>query len=186
MNRLVALVLVLASAASADRIVNRYGEVTKVKSIAIKDGVCKVDAKSIPLKDIYLAERDDGTFLYAPSMEHRLRGYAYLVNVELRREYMRLALSASQVGDMRLAQRALRLAESAGLSGKEVTRIKVAFLKRKPSLKSSERLKKRAAELGARHGRLVAERAALEFENGKLGRQLLFEALRLSSRDELA
>lgn len=177
------LVLLLAvSAASADRVVERDGNILK-GTAEVGQGVVRLGGKAIPLESVFLVERDDGALLHAPDFDARMRGYEYLAMAYLRDEYTKLVRDCCQVSDFVLARRMLEEAEGAGLASREAVDLKLRIEKdeRKragPGAVKSERLLKRAQEVETYFPGLLAARAAREYEEGKDGARLLREALR--------
>ena len=176
------VLLVVAAAAPADRVVERDGNVLK-GAAEMGEGVVRLGGKAIALENVLLVERDDGTLLYAPDFDARMRGYEYLAMTYLRDEYTKLVRECCQIGDYVLARRMLEGAESAGLASREAIEIKRRIEKDEkkragPGAVKSERLLKKATEVEAHFPGLLAARATRDVEEGKDGTRLLREALR--------
>jgi len=179
-RRAATTLLLLAATAAADRAVGRDGRIWK-GAAAIAGETAAVARKKIPLAQLYLVEKDDGTLVYAPDFGARLRGYEYLANEHVRDAYVKLVRECNQVGDFSLARELLEQAERAGLSSREATRLKlrieVAEKKNRDGVRS-DRLRKEAAVHAAHFGELLVERAAKALDGGRDGPRLLREALR--------
>jgi hypothetical protein len=177
------LVLLLASAASADRVVERDGTILS-GAAEVAGGVVRIGGKAIDLEGVCLVERDDGALVYAHDYEARLRGYEYIAQAYLRDEYTKITRECCQVGDFVLARRMLERAEHAGLASREAIALKQRIERDEQKRGGggdvkSERLLKRAGEIDAHFASVVAERARRELDGGKDGARLLREALRL-------
>lgn len=186
--RTIAALLVAAAAAGADRVVERDGRIRKGNvSIAPDTGDAVVGSKRIPADQVYLAERDDGTLVYAPDFDARLRGYEYLAAEYLRDACVRVARTALHVCDHYLARKYLERAERAGFSSSETISLKdrVEKLAAKQGGRravASARVEKEAASLDGYHAELLAQRAACALDGGTDGARLLREALRLDPK----
>jgi hypothetical protein len=186
--RIAAVLLAAAVAASADRVVERDGNILKGPA-EMAEGVVRLGGKAIPLENVLLVERDDGTLLHAPDFEARMRGYEYLAMVHLRDEYTKLVRECCQVSDFVLARNMLEKAESAGLASREAIELKRKIEKdekkrTEPGGVKSERLLKRAQEIDVHFPQLLAARAACEHKGGNDCTRLLREALRRGAPGE--
>jgi hypothetical protein len=184
--------LLLAALARADVAVGANGEVWRgAAEIRREEEVAVVGTKRIPLGELYLVEKDDGTLLYAPDFAARVRGYEYLAREHERGAYVELVREAVQVRDFVLARLLLEKAERAGLSSAEAGKLKakIEAAEKKDSAKGevrSERLAKEAAVHEAHFGELLAKRAQVALDGGADGARLLREALRAAPDSELA
>jgi hypothetical protein len=179
-RRTATVLLLLAATAAADRAVGRDGKIW-TGTVAVTKDVAAVGRKKIPLNRLYLVEREDGTLVYAPDFAARLRGYEYLAHEHVRDAYVKLVRECNQVGDFTLARELLELAERAGLSSREATKLKLrieAAEKKKRDSVTSKRLRREASVHSAYFGELLAERAARALDGGRDGPRLLREALR--------
>jgi len=177
--RTATILLLLAATAAADRAVGRDGRIWTGTAAVTKE-VAAIGRRKIPLAQLYLVERDDGTLVYAPDYAARLRGYEYLANEHVRDAYVKLVRECNQVGDFALARELLEQAERAGLSSREATKLKLrieAAEKKKREGVTSTRLRKKAAVHAAYFGELLVERAARALDGGRDGPRLLREAL---------
>ncbi|MCK6460446.1 MAG: hypothetical protein L6Q95_11195, partial [Planctomycetes bacterium] len=176
------LLLLLAGAAPADRVVERDGTI-HTGSAAVEPEAVRIGNRTLPLEAVFLVERDDGTLLHAPDHEARMRGYEYLAKAHLCAEFTKLMRECCQVGDFVLARAALEGAEAMGLASSEAVQLKMRLEKdeRKrggAGAVKSDRLLKKARDLDAYYPAFLARRAALEYDAGKDGARLLREALR--------
>lgn len=188
MRRTATFLLLFAATAAADRAVGRDGRIW-TGNAAVTGEVVAVGRKKIPLAQLYLVEKDDGTLIYAPDFATRLRGYEYIANEHVRDAYVKLVRECIQVGDFALARELLELAERAGLSSREATKLKLRIEvaeKKKRNGVTSKRLREEAAVHSAFFGELLAERAAKALDGGRDGPRLLREALRRAPESKRA
>jgi hypothetical protein len=142
------LVLALAAVASAGIGVTIDGEVMEGKfrvdgaKVFVLEPRHK-DEEEHARDEFYLIEREDGSFVWAPDFEGRLRGYEILVRSRRRERLVDLAGDAVRAYDAKLARRVFELAESDGYTGK-----------------SADRLKKKIEKLEGKNPRIREERAA--------------------------
>jgi hypothetical protein len=181
--RSLAVLLLLAAGAHADRVVERDGNIL-TGSAEMGEGVVRLGRKSLPLEAVCLVERDDGALVYAADFEGRLRGYEYLAHEHLRDVYTKLTRECCQVGDFVLARRMLERAEQAGLASREAGALKQRIEKDERKRGGagdvkSERLLREAAEHEAYFPRLLVQRAQCDADAGQDGTRVLREALRL-------
>lgn len=170
--------LLLSAAAVADTLVDRGGRVL-AGSVEIGDTHARVGGKKVAIEDVFLVEKEDGTLVFAPSFEKRMRGYDAIAREHLRDGYLHVTRAALTAKDYDLARRALEMAESCGLTGREAGKHKRRLEKVSDAGKASERVRAEFAELRRYYGELLVERAerGLESEDGP---RLLREALRAS------
>ena len=179
--RRLALLLLVAVASAKDYAVDRDGKIYKGDATVTQPSLLVIGRRKIPLDQIYLVEKDDGTLIYAPDLEARLRGYEYLANSHVRGRYVKLVREAAQVSDFALARILLERAEDAGLSSKEAVKLKLRIEKRaaknpKKGVRS-KRLAAKAKPLYRHFGEMLALRAQKAVDGGTGGAWLLREAL---------
>jgi len=171
-----AALLLLCAAAVADTLVDRGGRVLQ-GSVEIGETQARVGRKKVAIEDVFLVEKEDGTLVFAPSFEKRMRGYHAIARDHLRDGYLRVTRAALATKDYDLARRALEMAEACGLTGSEAGKHKRRLEKASDAGKPSDRVRAEFAELNGYYGELLVERAAqgLGTEDGP---RLLREALR--------
>ncbi len=174
--------LLLAAAASADRVVERDGTI-HTGSASVEGTSVRIGSKTLALENVFVVERDDGTLVHAPDHDARMRGYEYIAKAHLRAEFTKLMRECCQVGDFVLARAALEGAEAMGLASSEAVQLKMRLEKDERRRQGagavkSDRLLRQANELKAYYPAFLAARAAREYDDGKDGARLLREALR--------
>ena len=180
--RHLAILLLLCGGVFADRLVDRDGRVLK-GDITIDAKYARVGSKKLALGDVFLAEKDDGTLVYARDFDTRMRGYEWLARHHLKKAYLKLLRKALSVKDYALAHEVLELAEGAGLAGKEVGKHKRRIEKVSGSGKPSARVRTEFNAIRNYYGELLLLRAERSLKTTD-GKRLLREALRLSPRSE--
>jgi len=173
------LPMLLCGAAAAGTLVDRDGRVLG-GDVEIDGGEAKVGRRTLAIEDVFLVEEDDGTLVYAPSFEARLRGYECIARDHLRDEYLDIVRRALGTRDYEIARQALELAEEAGLSGRELGKHKRRLEKKAGDEgRPSDRVRGMLRELEGYYGRLLVERAERAIGT-RDGPRLLREALRVS------
>jgi len=179
----VAMVLIASAALARDVAVDRDGKIYKGDAeVTLSSSLLVIGRRKIPLTDVHIVEKGDGTLIYAPDLEARLRGYEYLARDHVRDRYVKLVREATQVSDFALARMLLERAERAGLASKEAVKLKIRIerqVARNPRKAArSARVAKKAVKLHRYFGEMLAQRAQKAFDGGTGGAWLLREALR--------
>jgi hypothetical protein len=181
-------VVLLVLPAVADTAVTRHGTLVTGDLRVDGDAVVKVrndSERRYPRADFLLVEKTDGTLLWAPDFEARLRGYEYLARGRKRELLVELCGDALKARDGKLARHLLDRAEANGFTGKTAESLKRKLEKLEKGRKRTDEAKAkearaRAAEVDAIHPDLLAQRARKALQGGKDGLRILREALRLN------
>ena len=135
MRRLVVAVLLLAASGHADTpvgiAVGRDGKILDRKEMTIdtKANVIRWKKREYKLADFYLVEQADGTLLWSPDYDSRLRGYELLARARVCDESERLLRAALRYKDAPLSRRLFELAQDNGLNGKDADKLRERVVK---------------------------------------------------------
>ncbi|MFQ5845713.1 MAG: hypothetical protein ACE5JG_12075, partial [Planctomycetota bacterium] len=121
--RALGVLLVLAAAAAADRVVLGDGTVL-TGTVTRAEGASKIEVgrKRIELGRVLLWEDDEGKARYAPDLQHRLRAYRWLAGEETLRRCTELLPRAIEEAAAGPARELLERAEESGLDPDEAMR----------------------------------------------------------------
>ena len=130
--RFLPVLLLLAAAVSADRAITVHGTLLTGSITVVGDELVVTRnerEKRYPKIDYLLAEKDDGTLLYAQGYEGRVRAYAHLARIRRREALADLVDDAIRARDAKLAREILERAESDGYTGKDAEKAKRKLVK---------------------------------------------------------
>ncbi|MFQ5845242.1 MAG: hypothetical protein ACE5JG_09675, partial [Planctomycetota bacterium] len=163
--RSVAGLLLAAAAALGETGVSRTGEILRGQVVVEKGrSALAAGGETRPFSDFFLVEREDGTAVWAPDFESRLRAYEILARRRAREGYVVLARKAIQARAADLARQCFELAERAGLAGREADRLvgRIELLERsgvRPYPAPRAAVAAGMEEVGGSHAALLVEHA---------------------------
>ncbi len=191
MTRCLLVLLLLAAHARAETAVaiaiGRDGKI-----LARKEMTLDVDGKLLRWKKrewkldaFYLIESADGTLLWAPDYDSRMRGYELLARSRIRDEAERLLRSALRYKDANLSRRLFEVAQDNGLNGKDADklgeRIEKLEARRPPPNKKAAQVKADAGRLDSVHADLLFLRVERELPRDRMvGLRMLRDLLILA------